>query len=100
MLIKKETGVYNEKRYSKPWIAKIDFSVNKNGEFLWGTWIGQHGFRGILELDNINEGDIVAIGQKDHRVPRNSSPTFYIVKNGELEKTTKIEAYEHFINSK
>jgi hypothetical protein len=28
-----ETAAYNERRYSKPWIAKVDVSKKLSGEF-------------------------------------------------------------------
>jgi len=41
----------------------------------------------------------VVIGQKDFRKPKNSSPTFFIVKNGELEEIgSKGVAYGYYLN--
>lgn len=43
MKISIETGSYNERRYGKPWIARVNFSGSKQGDFQWGDWIGQVG---------------------------------------------------------
>jgi hypothetical protein len=79
------TGSYNQRRYSKPWIAKVDFSVDPRGEFKWGTWVGDHssGSEGVLIID-AEEGDIIAQGQKDFRQSKNSTPSYYKVVNGKL----------------
>jgi hypothetical protein len=37
-----DTPAYNERRYGKPYIAKMDFSTAK-GEPTWGEWAGQAG---------------------------------------------------------
>ena len=77
------TSSYNERRYGKPWIAKVSFATNPQGDFWWGTWIGDPGDAGLLEI-TIEDGDIVARGQKDTRQPKNSKPDWYEVINGEL----------------
>ena len=101
MKIQIETKEYNARRYSKPWIAKIDFSSSNNGEFQFGDWIGSQGEEGMLNLININVGDIIATGQKDTYKPKNSAPDYFIVlENAELKKVTKIEAYKHFTENK
>lgn len=94
--IEVKTVSYNQRRYGKPWIAKVDFSNNPNGDFFWGSWVGdaRNGSEGLLIIE-ANEGDIVARGQKDFRVPRNSSPAFYQVRDGQLVKLAdKAEAYK------
>lgn len=83
MLITKATQSYNERRYGKPWIAKVIITPAKPaGEFIWGTWIGDHrnGGEGELSLE-VEVGDIVAMGQKDFRNPRKSTPRYSVVAN-------------------
>lgn len=90
------TRPYNNRRYSKPWIAIVDFRANPKGDFKFGDWIGDHreGSEGILMI-NANEGDIVAVGQKDFRQPRNSAPTYHQIVDGALvELSGKAEAYK------
>lgn len=97
MKISIETGVYNEKRYGKPWIAKVSFQDSKQGTFQFGDWIGQEGGQGVLELDDVQIGDVVARGQKDFRNPKNSAPCFYVVRSADdLEHVSKLDAYKHW----
>lgn len=87
MQITSETNSYNHRRYSKPWIAKVDFSAGPKGEFVFGDWAGDHhnGGAGVLEID-ADQGDIIAIGQKDFRNPRKSAPDFFVVtSDGSLD---------------
>jgi len=91
-----KTESYNPRRYSKPWIAVVDFSNTPRGEFKWGSWVGDpgKGSEGLLVVE-ADEGDIVATGQKDFRRPMNSSPTYYQIRDGQLvELTGKAEAYQ------
>ena len=84
--VERATSSYNQRRYSKPWIAKVDFSKNPNGDFTWGDWVGDHhnGSEGLLVIE-ANPGDIIATGQKDFRQPKNSAPNWWIVApNGQL----------------
>jgi hypothetical protein len=87
----------------KPWIAKVDFTQSRKGDFDWGDWTGDHynGGAGVLSI-NANPGDIVAIGQKDNRQPRNSAPDFYVVElSGELGMLgDKGDAYKHYLATK
>lgn len=103
MQITIETESYNERRYSKPWIAKVNFSESVKGNFSWGDWAGDHynGSNGVLSI-NVNPGDIVATGQKDFRKSRNSTPEFYVVNsNGELDRLgNKGDAYKYYLENK
>ena len=97
MEIERRTGSYNVRRYSKPWIAKVDFGRNPNGEFLWGNWVGQAGEEGILIIA-AEPGDIIARGQKDFRKPKNSAPDWYQVDDAGtlIALDSKAEAYKKF----
>ena len=100
MNVEFNTGEYNERRYGKPWIAKVDFSTSPKGEYEWGTWVGTPGSNGILVIDADN-GDIIARGQKDYRKPRNSTYRFYQLINGELvELDGKAAAYKAYQETK
>lgn len=100
MKITKTTHTYNHRRFSKPWIAKVDFSDLK-GNYAWGQWTGDHynGGDGILSID-ANPGDIIATGQKDHRQPRNSAPDFFVVTpTGGLDPLgDKGAAYKYYLD--
>ena len=96
MLIQRETSSYNDRRYGKPWIARVDFSANHNGEFIWGAWIGDPGDSGLLEIE-AEVGDIIARGQKDFRKPKNSAPDWYQVV-AEPEGGKRTDLVGHFRN--
>lgn len=87
------TSSYNDRRYGRPWIARVDFTTDPKGEFVWGVWLGQPGEPGELIVE-ASPGDVVAKGQKDLRKPRNSAPDWYIVDtDGNLVRCgTKIDA--------
>lgn len=93
MQITLKTSGYNDRRYSRPWIAKVDFS-DPRGTFEFGQWIGANGEAGELIVD-ATPGDIVAEGQKDFRKPSNSSPNYRVVKeDGTLgDSLSKVDAY-------
>lgn len=40
MEIQIETSSYNSRRYSKPWIAGVDFSSSPKGDFHFGDFVG------------------------------------------------------------
>lgn len=91
-----KTGSYNQRRYSKPWIAKVNFAQNPKGDYKFGDWVGDHscGSKGLLII-MADEGDIIAEGQKDFRQPKNNTPIYYRVSDGKLvELANKAEAYK------
>jgi len=99
MKLERPTDCYNERRYGKPWIAKVDFSAGSKGTFAFGEWCGQTGEAGLLLLD-APPGAVIAWGQKDFRRPRNSAPTFAILEtNGTLRECTKPEAFRYWRES-
>ena len=57
MRITIETSCYNERRYGKPWIAKVSKWDNGRPALDWGDWNGAHGDAGTLEI-NADPGDI------------------------------------------
>ena len=101
MEIRIETSSYNEKRYGKPWIARVDFVASTSGEMVFGTWFGTPGYEGVLVLD-ATPGDIVARGQKDFRNQKYSAPTYYIVgADGQPERVgSKGDAYKLWLSHK
>jgi len=100
MEIRIETSSYNDRRYGKPWIAKVDFASGKPG-YQWGEWVGTPGGEGVLTIQ-AKPRDIIAKGQKDNRKPRNSAPSFFIVTpDGSLEPLgDKGEAYKYYLAHK
>lgn len=98
-----DTASYNQRRYGKPWIAKVDFAADPKGNFEFGDWSGDHynGGAGVLTID-AEPGDIIATGQKDNRQARNSAPDYYLVQtDGQLATLgDKGAAYKHYLAHK
>ncbi|MBA4385908.1 MAG: hypothetical protein C0410_14310 [Anaerolinea sp.] len=91
-----KTDHFTPKRFSKPWIAKVDFSNVIKGEYTWGEWIGDAnlGTDGLLVIEGLEPGDIVATGQKD-AAGKKTKVEWFQVRGKELELLSgKIEAYE------
>lgn len=96
MKISIDTDAYNDRRYGRPWIARVDFSAGAKGDFAFGEWCGQAGESGTLYLD-AQAGDVIATGQKDGRNPRKSAPDFFVVgADGELDEISKADAFKHW----
>lgn len=89
-----DTECYNEKRYGRPYIGLC----GSDGRVIrWGTWIGDKGDEGELELTDISYGDLIIQGQKDYR-GNNSKPQYgVVVSNFDVEFfDTKIQAIRFF----
>lgn len=72
-IYERETSVYNEKRYGKPWIAAVSLDGNKLAyDFHAGTATASYGSSGMLSIPCV-PGDIIAWGQKDLRRPDKSN---------------------------
>jgi hypothetical protein len=94
MKIKIETSAYNDRRYGRPYIAKIDFAESTKGEAQWGEWVGQNGCEGILVID-AEVGDILMKGQKDNRGSKSAPHYYQVVVGGDLTPLdSKARAYE------
>ena len=97
MEISIDTNSYNDRRYGKPWIAKITLEGN-DLKFNWGHWVGDPGNEGVLIID-LEPGDFYAKGQKDFRKPKNSAPDYFqLLENGESEMATKPEIFKALKN--
>lgn len=85
MLLTVETSSYNERRYSKPWIARLDFSLSKSRpDHIFGEWLGRPGEEGELTIE-VSPGDVVAKGQKDHRKAGKHSEIGVVQLDGSVE---------------
>ena len=96
MKIERKTGIYNERRYGAPWIAKVTFEDGKI-KYDFGRWIGDKGREGLLVLDNMNPGDLFARGQKDFRNPKHTENDLYELQADGLGLSiSKVDAYKKF----
>lgn len=68
--IQSTTSEYNARRYSRPWIAVVDYGQGGKPKYTFGHWIGEHdggtGSAGVLTI-SAKAGDIIGEGQKDFR---------------------------------
>lgn len=96
MRLQVATTAYNEKRYGKPWIARV---VDEQLSFRFGKFVGDEGYAGLLVLD-VEAGDVIARGQKDNRNQRAQEPPAYFVVNADLSLTSisKVDAYKILSN--
>lgn len=95
MRVSQKFGSYNQRRYSRPWIAKItSWPIGGKPEVQWGGYCGDDG-GGEVEIEAM-PGDIIRTGQKDHR-GGNTDASWYIVQaNGSLSSTDAADARKAF----
>lgn len=67
MTYTEKTEAYNDRRYSKPWMAIVSDSLTRGFDFL--TWDGQPGHSGQFYF-RAEPGTLLAHGQKDLRKQR------------------------------
>lgn len=91
MRISIEFGSYNNRRYSKPWIARITaWPVGGKPELEWGGYVGDDS-GGEVEIE-AQPGDIIRAGQKDGR-GGNSKNRWYVVEpDGSTREIDQTEA--------
>lgn len=96
MTITKEFGSYNQRRYSRPWIARVSaWPVGGRAELAWGTFLGDDN-GGEAEVAAV-PGDVVRYGQKDLRKPNGSTANWAIVQaDGSLVDCKESEAAKAF----
>lgn len=83
MKITKNTEIYNDRRWGKPWIARVTFDTMGNAEMAWGNWVGTPGEAGMLIVEAL-PGQIVACGQKDHRGNKTETSYYSVAADGSL----------------
>lgn len=84
-------GQYNERRYGKPWIAKvISWAVGGQPELDWGGFIGDT-WGGECEIE-AEPGDIIRYGQKDHRGNKTDNNWGVVNSEGIIKGITPVEA--------
>lgn len=89
---------YNSRRYGKPWGARVTFDDRAKAQYDFiGSYVGDDG--GGIVVISCNDGDIVAVGQRDNRGGRTEN-SWYVVENGEAREVSKEEAYKLFIQRK
>lgn len=86
MRVSQKFGSYNQRRYSKPWIAKItSWPIGGKPEVKWGGYCGDDN-GGEVEIEAI-AGDIIRTGQKDGRGNGTSADWYIVQADGSLDST-------------
>lgn len=88
-----ETGAYNDRRYGKPWCARVTH-VDSRGKLVyeWGEWSGRYGSNGLLRVA-CKPGEIIAYGQKDNRKPNRSDNTLLRMRDdGRMVEISVVDA--------
>ena len=84
---------YNNRRYSKPWAAKVTLDDQKRMKMNFcGLYTAKDGDAGDLKIDAQN-GELIAFGQKDGRGNK-TKITYAIFENDSLKILEKTEAYK------
>lgn len=91
MRVSVKFGQYNDRRYGKPWIAKVvSWSIGNQPELEWGGFIGDYsGGEGEIEAE---PGDIIRYGQKDHRSNKTENNWGVVNSKGIISGITPVEA--------
>jgi hypothetical protein len=84
MRIAKRFAGYNPRRYGKPWIARItSWPVGGKPDIEWGTFVGDDEGGEVEILANV--GDIVRVGQRDHRGSNTFANWYVVQEDGALQ---------------
>lgn len=85
MKVTKEFGDYNFRRYGRPWAAKITaFDGRPTLDFIDGAWNGTADNGGEIIFD-AQPGEVVKIGQADHRGSNTLNDFYRVAQDGKLE---------------
>ena len=93
--VAKKWGGYNQRRYSRPWIAAITaWPVGGRPELSWGGYAGDDS-GGELEI-MAAPGDIIRYGQRDGRGNGGSNEWAIVRQDGAISDCTQAEARAHW----
>lgn len=86
---------YNEKRYSKPWIARVTkWPIGSSAELSFGHYLGTMNGGEAEILAKV--GDVVRWGQKDNRGPHTVARWGIVEPDGSVRECTEAEASKVF----
>lgn len=96
MLVVKNYESFNQRRYSNPWIARVDSNGRIDFSVRVGSYTGAfgQGEAGQLYINNPIEGTVYAYGQKDNRGNNGGYEyvKFVAAEMVKIEKTALVEA--------
>lgn len=89
-IIIKSYSPFNQRRYSQPWVAKVDERGKPSFQIKVGAYTGAYGRgeAGDLYIFEPEEGAIYAYGQKDYR-GAGDPPTYIRFQNGKFTEINK-----------
>lgn len=91
MRVAERFGSYNQRRYGRPWIAKItSWPIGGKPEVQWGGYCGDDN-GGEVEIEAV-PGDIIRTGQKDHRGGKTEATWNIVQADGSLLSTDAADA--------
>lgn len=90
-------GAYNDRRYGRPWLARVtDWPVGGKPTLTFGSSVGMR----LAEIE-AQPGDVVRYGQKDYRKINGSYSYWGIVSDeGKITDCTPREARDHWLKVK
>lgn len=90
------TASYNDRRYTKPWIARItSWGVGGRPDMEFGGFLGRPGTAGELEI-MARAGDVIRRGQKDLRGGNTVADWFVVQTDLSLAPVSEPEARAAF----
>ncbi len=96
--IRENYSSYNQRRYSKPWIAKVTaWPIGQKPTLKWGVYEGDD-TGGEVSIE-ASEGDIIRHGQKDYRGNNSNKEWYKVNSKNELDLITESEAHKIFISN-
>jgi hypothetical protein len=95
MRFTKAFTAYNDRRYSKPWIARIaTWKVGQRPELVWGNYLG-NSMGGECEIA-CQAGDLLRYGQKDNRGNSTQAQYAIALENGQALEISEVNAAHYF----
>lgn len=94
--IVKHFNSFNFRRYSDPWVARVDRQCRPDFSVRVGTFTGgfRTGHEGDLVLTDPVDGALYTWGQKDYR-GGNTARGWFVYQDGEIKQLTYAEALDY-----
>lgn len=99
MIIKQSFGSYNDRRYGKPWGAKVSLSGIKPQYDFCGSFDGTPGSAGNVRIE-AEVGDVLAFGQKDFRGNNTENDWYLTQEDGSLKTISRSDAIDYLMAKK
>ena len=91
MRVARAIGPYNPRRYGRPWIAKVtSWPVGGKPKLEFGFYVGDE-CGGEVEI-SAEPGDVLRIGQRDHRGNNSTDCWYVLLPSGRLDRVSAAQA--------